>query len=502
MLSREYLEMTDNKGSIVQKFANAGLKLGVNQGVVQVCSFARNVIMARLLTTADFGIASIFAMTYGLLEMVSNLAVETLLIQAPDGDDPPFQSTAQLLMAGRGLVNGAVILLLSKPIALLFGVPQARWAFACLALFPVMKGFAHLDASRLQRHMQFEPLILTTLVPAVATTLIAYPMGIWFRDYRAMLWLLIGQITITSVVSHFVAERRYGWSWDQRYSKRIFSFGWPLLVNGLLMYLIFQGDRFVIGAAHQILPNSKFSLADLGIYSVGFALTMAPSQLISGLTTQMFLPILSRAQNEPDRFYRRYAICAQIATLAGVLISIPFVVAGGPLVTLIYGRKYSAAVSFIGWLGAMQCLRMMRNVPTTAALAKGDTKNSMYSNIARTSAFLGILIVTATGHSLAWIAACGFFGEVLALIVCLARLQKRHSVSAGIFLRAAIVPASGLAVSSAIGYLGVQEMRWPIAVLMATGLMAVVAVAMLASHPGLREGLQSILPRPERSAAT
>jgi len=68
----------------------------------RVLQLLRNIIVARLISPEDFGIASLFVMTVSFLEMVSNLAVDTLLIQSPHGENPRFQQTSQLMMAVRG----------------------------------------------------------------------------------------------------------------------------------------------------------------------------------------------------------------------------------------------------------------------------------------------------------------------------------------------------------------------------------------------------------------
>src|SRR5260370_15498250 len=95
--------------SIGKLIFKSGLKLGVNQAFVQVCSFARSVIVARVISPADFGVAATFAMTFAFLEMISNLAAETVLIQAKDGNEPAFQQTAQSLQFLRGLTNALFI---------------------------------------------------------------------------------------------------------------------------------------------------------------------------------------------------------------------------------------------------------------------------------------------------------------------------------------------------------------------------------------------------------
>ena len=62
-------------------------------------------------------IASSFLLTVAMLEMLSNLAVERLLVQDQDGNDPDFQAMAQLIVAVRGLINGAIIFALAWPVA-------------------------------------------------------------------------------------------------------------------------------------------------------------------------------------------------------------------------------------------------------------------------------------------------------------------------------------------------------------------------------------------------
>lgn len=407
---------------------HGAFKLGSGQVVVQVCSFVRSVILARLISPEDFGIAATFAMTFSLLEMVSNLSVQSLLVQAPDGDAPRFQATGHLLLVFRGLLNAALLLVLALPLSSLFGVPQAWWAFCWIAAIPLLRGFSHLDLCRYQRNMRFAPQVVVDIVSSFLVTLLAWPIAARLRDYSAMLWLLLLQSAVQAIGSHIVAERRYVWTWDQDYARRFISFGWPLLVNGLLMYGILQGDRFIIGASGRLFPNSVYNLADLGIYSVAFSLTMAPSTLFTNMASALFLPVLARVQTEPEQFERRYKACVLTLALAGAMIAIPFIVVGSWIVPLIFGSKYAAAGAFIGWLGAMWGVRVFRTGPTQAALALGDSRNSMIANIARSTALIGVLVSAATGRGLTSIAVCGLLGEVLATGVCLWRLSVKHHV--------------------------------------------------------------------------
>jgi O-antigen/teichoic acid export membrane protein len=423
------------------------MKLGVGQGVSMACTFLRSVIIARLVSPENFGIAAILAMTYYLAEMGSSLGLETRLIQAEDGNDQTFQKSAQFLQACRGLLNASLTFSLAGLLSLLFGVPQAEWAFRCLALVQLIKGFTHFDQYRFQREMRFGPAVRVDVAGSILSLMATLVLVWWLRDYSAMVWILLVQAAATVLGSHLVAQRQYGWTWSLPHAKQVFSFGWPLTVNGLLMYGIFQGDQFVIGSAQRLFPQSTLTLSDLAVYSVAFSITMAPTTLIANLSTSMLLPLLSRVQEHRDLFVQRYLTYTKGLALIAALISILFILAGGWLVDLIYGAKYKSASEFIGWLAAMQSLRIIRIVPTIASIAQGNTVVTMLANIVRTSALLGVLVVTAAELGLAWIAAAGFIGEFLAIVFLSRMLFRQHMINPTLCLKPVGVALVAMAVA-------------------------------------------------------
>lgn len=472
-----------------------GATLGLGQLISQSCSFLRNVIIARLISPSDFGIAATLAVTISVFELMSNLNMDKLLIQAEDGNEAPFEDTAHLLQAAKGLMNAVFILLLGGPIACLFGEPRARWAFFLLALVPLLRGFVHLDTCRFQRLMRFRPAVTVDVCSQVLVTLIAVPLAFWLHDYRAMLWVLILQAASALAISHIVSERRYRWNWDKAYVRRIISFGWPLLINGLLLFIILDGDRFIIGSAHRLFSKSPLTLADLGVYSVAFALTMAPATFISSITASISLPVLSKVNSLPQQFERCYSAYVQALCLVAVGLAVPLILCGGWIVALLYGAKYGAARSFIGWLAAMWSLRVLRNGPTIAALSLGDSRNSMYANVARTAALAGVLISVALNGGLELIAISGFIGELLATLVCVVRLSHIHHVSSSHFVSPFSIYAAGVVAAAGLCGAGWQNLGDLTTTLSAAAIIVLTAVAMLAAFPRLRNDLGGLILR-------
>ena len=408
--------------------------LGVGQAVSMACTFLRSVIIARMVSPENFGIAAVLAMTYYLSEMGSSLGLETRLIQSEDGNDESFQRSAQLLQVCRGLMNAGLIFFLASPLSMLFGVPQAQWAFRCLALVQLMKGFTHFDQYRFQREMRFGPAVAVDVTGSVVSLVATVFLAWWLRDYSVIVWILLIQAATTVLGSHLMATRRYGWIWSPVYTRRILSFGWPLMVNGLLMYITFQGDQLAIGSAQRLFSQSSLTLVDLAVYSVAFSITMAPTTLIANMSTSLLLPLLSRVQGHREQFVQRYLTYTKVLTVIAALIAIFFILVGGPLVSLIYGDNYKVAGECIGWLAAMQSLRVIRVAPTIASIAQGNTVAIMLANIVRASALLMVLMVIAANLGLHWVAASGFVGEILAMVFLSLILLRNHSINPALYL--------------------------------------------------------------------
>jgi O-antigen/teichoic acid export membrane protein len=410
------------------KTIKGGVLLTASKGITQVCVFARNVIIARAIGVENFGIAALFSMTVAILDMLGSLSLGQMLIQAKDGEDEKLQATAHALSVVRGVVSGLLLLACASPLAALFGVPEAVNAFRWLALIPVLRGLAHLDQQRLQREMKYRAAATLDITRELLPLALAWPLCVWLKDYSAMLWLLVLQSAVTTMGSYWVADRKYRWHWDRELTARFLRFGWPLAINSLLLFFIFQGDRLLIGSARTLFGSTVYTLHELGVYSIALSLTLIPTMALGNISTSLMLPLFSAVQSNPADLQRRYLTCSQIIALISGLFALPFIICGGWLVTTIYGSDYAAAGTFIGWLAVAQTIRMARYAPTSLAMARADTTNALYSNLVRCMAFIVTVLVVAGDGALHWIAMAGCLGELAAWLFCLWRLRALHLI--------------------------------------------------------------------------
>lgn len=404
--------------------------------------FLRQCIVARVLSTADYGIAATFMLTTVMLDMLTNFGFESLLVQAKEGDDRRFGGTAQTMLLVRGVFLGLILLASADLMAALFRSPETAWAFRILSVVPVVEGLAHRDVIRLQRQLRYGPYIAYRLVPSGLTLALAWPVCIWLGDYRVILVLTVVSGVCGTLLTYLVSERGIEFGWDAGAAWRFVHFGWPLLVNGVLMYLMVQGDRWIVAIAYDS------SL--LGVYSVAVLATLTARDAALMMNSRVMLPVLSAVQSERVAFRTRYELGSEAFAVVGSLIGVVFVVAGAPLVVLFFGEKYADVGSVIGWMGVMQMVRVVRGSVITASIAIGDTKSPTLSSAARGLALVPACVAAFGGASVVWIPVFGVVGEVLAMLVGVYLLRRAHGLPVMIGLRGMLVPTVAAAVAAVL----------------------------------------------------
>ena len=388
----------------------------------------RNLVIARLISVEDYGIAATFGIIMALIEMASYLGLQQQIVQSKDGEDPHFQAALQGFQVLRGVVAAIVLFVSAGLIARFLGIPEIAWAYQVIALVPLLTAFQHFDIHRLNRSMRFGPLILTSTVPAVAALMAVWPLYAWLGDYRVMLWSMMLQLGLGLVVSHLVAERPYRLAFDRGIMAGSLKFGWPLLVNGILMFAVFQGDKLIVGRA--------MGMEALAIFAMGMTLTLTPTLVMAKSLQNFFLPQLSSAWNLPDQRLILARVTIQASLLMGSAFAIIVALVGESLVYLVLGEKYIDLIPYLVLLAILQAVRTARTGPSVVAFATGHTENAMIGNLFRLASLpLSWLAAVKTGN-LYMIILIAIGAELAGHLAVLMLLRLRS----GIVLRRLFLP--------------------------------------------------------------
>ncbi len=455
-------------------------------------SFVRNMLLARLLAKADYGLASVFAMATTLLEIGGSMGFGMQIVQSKEGDTERFQASAHALQFVGGLCSATLLVGLSVPFALLFKVPHSWWAFALLGMVPLCQGLSHLDVARRQRELDYIPLIFVDLVPQLLITIAVWPLVVWLRDYRAIVCLMIAKAICGTAATFVLAQRPYRWGWDRAYILKMLGFGWPLLLSSLVMFGSQQADQMLIG--------SVFSLNLLANYALAFSLVSIPWFIFSQVGGSLMLPLMSRAQDDFERLRHQYRLCVDMAVIAGAVFTLPLIMAGEQLVTLVFGLKYQGSGVFVALLGASIAVRFLRSAPAYAAAAKGDTLNQLYSYLWRgLSLPLALAVVGAAGTPVQ-VASCALIGEVSAAVVSVVRLRRRQGVPLRDTFRAGLYLTTTVSVAVGITLLGGARLGIPWIAVVTTGTLLFAVVSAWFMFPNTVELLNKNSGRNHRVA--
>ncbi|MEM1069555.1 MAG: oligosaccharide flippase family protein, partial [Planctomycetota bacterium] len=379
---------------------------------------------------------TLLAMSLRLLEMSTDCAVDRFLIQSRTGNNARLQSNAQGFLVARGVVCGCLFSIAAIPVSWMLGEPSAAYVLACLGMVPVIKGFVHLDHKRSQRDLSFHAAALLEVAAGLAALLMCVPAYAAFPDYRAAVLVISAQAITLAVVSQFVAKRRYCIRFDRPLVRKMLGFGLPFAANGLLMFAILQGDRLIVAFS--------CSAETLGVFSVAAQFCLIPVLIISRVCNSYYLPLLSRHQRDLNAFRRHLVAGMTILGAVSAVFAIAFCGLGNWALETIYGSAFAAPASLIGWLAVIQVLRLLRAMPSVAAVALGNTRQPLVVNIVRSIALVGAAAAGFSGCELSTIVASGCVGELVAFCLAIALIHRDFAIPLGVWTPAGVTAFGGV----------------------------------------------------------
>jgi O-antigen/teichoic acid export membrane protein len=412
------------------------------QTFTSILLLLRNLLVARLISVEDYGIAATFAISMSIVEMMTTIGLHQMIIQDKNGDDPRLQSVLQGFHLFRSLFAGLILFLLAHPIAEFIGAEDIAWAYQVLALIPVLNGLTHFDIYRLQRKMIYKPSILSSAIPAFLSVMAIWPLWKLYGDYRVMLYSVMIQSAAMVITSQVVAERRYSLGVDKTILMRAINFGWPLLINNVLLFFIFQGEKIIVGRT--------FGLEVLAIFAMGFTLTLTPSLLLGGSTQTFFLPQLVAAKEDPEKFGYLSCVTYQAHFVFATLFVIGAMIFSDPVIHLLLSAKYAGLIPLMTLLAVLQSMRLLRGGSSTIALAVGRTGIATLSNLPRVFSMpLAWFVASWTGDifTVLWVAIAG---EVIGFLISLFLVRRQAGVPLDRLAPSLILTAAVL------GFAGVQ----------------------------------------------
>jgi len=415
--------------------ARSGVRWGgASQAAQQGLSVVATLVLARLLSSADFGLIAAANSVLALGGLVLSLGFGLSILRR-ETLSREFVSTLFWTALGLGSIATCAMALASPAVSGLLDRPDARWYLAALAPTLTLNLVASIPLSLLHRELKFARYYGVQTIAMIVYVVVQVSLA--FVGFGA--WaVVIGQLSMAAVTC-FGAAAAAAWHPSWRFSMGILrgetGYAGSFLLNRGLSFLVKNVDYWIVGAT--------LGAAALGNYYIAFVLPGVLRLRASQVAETVLLPVFSRRWADSARVRSAYVQVARLQLGVGVPAMVSISLLADPIVHVAFGRTWGLAASPLQWLALAALLDFAMVGGTAAALANGRFRGVRVALTMR----LAVIVPGVWVASLAWrsleavslvILAATFVG-VVTHQVCVARplglglrLLRRDAIAIGV----------------------------------------------------------------------
>lgn len=300
--------------SIVNNFLWRFLERCGAQGV----TFVVSIILARLLEPEVHGAIALVTVFTTILQVFIDSGMGNALIQKKNADDLDFSTVfyfnvAVCLVLYLGMYAAAPV------IADFYEKPEIVPVIRVLSLTLVISGVKNIQQAYISRNMLFKKFFFAALGGTVCAAVVG--IGMAYTGYGV--WALVAQHLVNAFVSTVLLWIIVKWRPKRMFSlerlKGLYSFGWKLLVSGLL--------DTIYNDLRQLIIGKLYSDVDLAFYNRGKQFPQLIIKNVNSSIDSVLLPSMAAQQDDRSRIraMTRRAIKTSTYIMAPLMMGLAFV---------------------------------------------------------------------------------------------------------------------------------------------------------------------------------
>src|SRR5579864_7072252 len=163
---------------------------------VRLTGLVSTVILARLLSPADFGVVAMAMIVVNFLEMFRETGEVLAIIRHPNPTREHYDS-AWTISVGIGLTVGALIFAIAPLTGLYFHDSRSIVVMQILAFKAILGGFENIRTLNFRRELRFDRYYLFNVYPKIASFVVTLTLAFLIRNY----WALVAGILTSQIAS-------------------------------------------------------------------------------------------------------------------------------------------------------------------------------------------------------------------------------------------------------------------------------------------------------------
>lgn len=328
-------------------------------------SFAVSIILARLLMPEEYGIIAIVLIFINICNVFIHQGFSQALVQKKDADDTDFSSVFYFNMVF-SVVLYAILYACAPIISDFYEMEILAPVLRVLGISLLVSSANSVQKAKVSQDMQFKKFFFSTL----GGTLVSALIGIVMAYLGWGVWALVAQNLSNNIINTLILFVTVKWKPKFLFSfaklKVLFSYGWKLLVSGLINVLYEDFRSLYVG--------KLYSADDLAFYTRGKQFPYLIVDNVNSSISSVLFPVISKSQGDIARVksLTRRAIKTSAYILTPMLVGLA--AAAEPLVLLLLTEKWLPCVPFLQILCINAALMPLQtaNLQAINALGRSD----------------------------------------------------------------------------------------------------------------------------------
>ena len=352
------------------------VSLGGSQVVKIVTQFVSVILLSRMLSPEDFGLAASVAPLVAFMAVFQDFGLQQALIQRASVSHEELTRVFWMAVL-LGAIPTAALVVLSPAAAWFFHDPRLVWVTMAAGTPLLAFAAGSVPSALLARQGRFGVLALNdsiTACVALATALVAAAFGMAYWS------LIVSAITSSVIGAIFVGVQARWlpgwpvWAWPNR---EVVMFGKNLTGFTVLNFLARNMDNLLIGHA--------WGGAELGYYDRAYKLLQLPIENIASPVYRVIVPMLSRIETDKERFRMLYLRTASQVVLLTVPAMAAMVATAPNVVSLMFGDHWASVTPIFFWLGLIGLIQPLGNTLSWIFISQAKTQSLFRLSAIQTS---------------------------------------------------------------------------------------------------------------------
>jgi O-antigen/teichoic acid export membrane protein len=298
--------------------------------------FVSTLILARILVPADFGIVAMCSLVIGLVDVLLDLGVGTVLIRHRAATPSHYHTAWTLRFAQTTL--GAVIVFSAAPIAATyFGDARLTVVLRVMSAGLLLAGLENIGIVDFQKKMHFGLDFRFAFFKRIVGFAVTIAAAYAFRSYWALVAGALTGRAFGVVLSYVMHPLRPKFSLAQ--FRDIFAVSQWMVVRSTGLYL----DNCL----HRLLVGGRDNASVMGGYTLANEVSSMPTTELLAPLNRVLFPTFVRASHDPSELRRLFLLAQGVQTLIAVPAAVGLAMVAHDAVPLLLGEKWRFAIPFV-----------------------------------------------------------------------------------------------------------------------------------------------------------